>query len=437
MKQNKKFYEVYDLPKVISAARTNHFRKELLSCIDQSSYSAKLSLIKSVQFHISTPVLRSQTNRKVGRMSMFGPNKSTSKPPTQNPGIKKKNEPDKSDTQKGRYQPELPRLTISQKKLQHNAQIVGAEMKPTEQKSNIFIDLSASPEKEPTAFTSRKHKLQTAGVTANKKLKMKQALKYMIDYAQRLKSLLRNGSPSSPLIMLPTAIMVKKPSIGESSFSAAETAIKPRQEETGISSVKPILMEWSKRDMSTAGKKHSDELLPSAFDPDNQRLLSPGKEEEESKFFSTPAALSEGNTSASLTLGKAEEDPFAVFRLLNEGFSPIKLRNLAENVDEGPVENGIERSILLSTSTAGNKFSGSYSSSSAKARCVASSLSPQKKLNANGNVLLLSDKLNKTASPVREMKKEHRRHNTGEQSSIQISTFASTLELLALSRIAK
>ncbi|MDR3548449.1 MAG: hypothetical protein P4M11_09340 [Candidatus Pacebacteria bacterium] len=288
-KHQPKFYEDYAPFPAISAARITVFRKRLFGYIDVPVDNEKRPLVQSVQIQILTPVLSSQTGRKIGRMHIFEP---ANKPkPCLQPKSATKS-PAKGILHfklERTEEAELPRLTVSQKKMQRNAQLTGVSLDgvgavppirsslaqlssmwqhtPQEPKRN---DNDAIKDKE----KPRKELATIQSHTSSKRRHMKNALRFMIDTALYFRGLVGNNH-GSPVLQFSSATQTikKDPSPPRPPLSAFAT---PRE---GSTSQKPSPEDNTARLLEHKKKKKAAEKPPLVLPKEVKEMLMQHMEE--------------------------------------------------------------------------------------------------------------------------------------------------------------
>ncbi len=232
MKQGQKFYASYQHPEPLSRARVTRFRKQLLSFIEPQPDLASLSPADSIQFQIITPLFSSHEHRKIVHMHHYSSNSSASsnKRPFALPAHRQHPQPREhhgsqaqSKKNSGPFQlkrqvlpEELPRLTVSQKKLQHTARREGLAVAPqAPASSGLFLSLSllfdTSVRSATRAQSAQAKRLLTfRGARAQRKAVMQDALRFMNDIAIKLRMWLRGAQTLSPVCLLPESPITRK-----------------------------------------------------------------------------------------------------------------------------------------------------------------------------------------------------------------------------------
>jgi len=182
-----KFYESYKPLPTTSRKRITTFRKELFRLTLVSKSCSYLSSKQPVKFQFSTPVLRSQEGRKIGKMSMFDRMKATAatSKQVQFPTPKKPAKEVPSEPK------QITRMTISKKKLEKNAIIIKHMLAYKEEK--LYFQHS------PTCDSKKYSQAMQANLLANKKKveekrlknKSRKAVKYLVAVATKHKAILR------------------------------------------------------------------------------------------------------------------------------------------------------------------------------------------------------------------------------------------------------
>ena len=220
-KQDTIFYDQYQYPRLPKAA-IDATRARLLQGLGTKVQSPDEPTDQSVRIHISTPVLRSQQNRKLGRMRMAEPSrKSTPKgmpAPSRAVQVPAKKPRDAAESSNPHRTPELARLTISQRKMEHHAHVTGVQLVAKQDesvKSMKLVSLEAYKD-------GRDFKLSTTtrpSAREAKRQRMKNSLKFIIDLAVRRRNSLRGAQPASPLLQVPDARRKPRKRMPESTFA--------------------------------------------------------------------------------------------------------------------------------------------------------------------------------------------------------------------------
>ena len=190
---NSGFYDNYKPLPTASKSRIGKFRKRLLYLQDVPRRYLRNSSNELVRINISTPILRSQEERKIGKMEMFDVKKKDKTTKTMKffpiaGAHKLKESPEESK--------QIARMTISKKKLQRSATLAGFfvaykdETLHASPKCSTFTckeDYHKSFEK----LYSNKIKLEKTMIKA----KIKKAVKYLVGIASKRKEIIR-GIPS-------------------------------------------------------------------------------------------------------------------------------------------------------------------------------------------------------------------------------------------------
>jgi len=182
------FYESYKPLPTTSRKRVTSFRKELLRLTLVSKSSLSLSSKQPVKIQFSTPILRSQEGRKIGKMSMFDRMKATTvtSKQVQFPTPKKPAKEVPSEPK------QITRMTVSKKKLERNGIITGYMLVYKKEKLHF--------QHSPTYDSKRCSQAMQANLLANKKKveekrlknKSRKAVKYLVALATKHKAILRS-----------------------------------------------------------------------------------------------------------------------------------------------------------------------------------------------------------------------------------------------------
>lgn len=178
------FYESYKPLPVTSRRRVVAFRKQLLKLTAVPNAQLVVPSRQIIKIQFSTPVLRSQEGRRIGRMTVLGGMKTSKVPGKPKQSARKETK----ETEEGK---EIRRVTISKKKLQRSAARTGHSFSCSDEK----IRLSSSPISPLKSYAQATR----TDLLANTKLKnkMRRAVKYLVDVATKRKTALRgNNGPT-------------------------------------------------------------------------------------------------------------------------------------------------------------------------------------------------------------------------------------------------
>lgn len=177
-----KFYEEYKPLPTTTRKRITAFRKALQKLTDVSRSALLLPTKQPVRIQFSTPVLRSQEGRKLGTMSMFA-GMNTTRATTK---FNQLTTPRTQATKISNKDKEITRMTVSKKKLERNAIVIGHRFSYKEEE--FHSPLHDSKGYSQANLLANKKKVDNARL----KKKMKTAVKYLIEVATVRKTIRGN-----------------------------------------------------------------------------------------------------------------------------------------------------------------------------------------------------------------------------------------------------
>jgi hypothetical protein len=239
-KPETRFYDEYELSRPAKAA-VEATRARLLQGLGEAVQASDQPIVQAVRIHILTPVLRSQQDRKLGRMRMAEPSRKSpmqampvsgrssqaqtqtqaqtqaqAQAQSQSQGAKPR---DRAGSRNAQSTPQLARLTISQRKMERNAHLTGVQLAAKQEEGAKSMKVASLE----VYKADRERKLsQTTKQTEReiKRQRMRDALKYIIDLAVRRRNALRTALPASPLLQVPETRKRPRKRMPESTFAA-------------------------------------------------------------------------------------------------------------------------------------------------------------------------------------------------------------------------